>query len=162
MDKFRPRKPKFFNRVHSGYSWNSYNRTHYDHDNPPPKSVQGYKFNIFYPDLVDKSKAPTYHLLPTETPETVMLVFRAGPPYEDIAFKIVNGEWMIGVECCCWLLLLLLLLVVVFFFGLLSFFFITFSFICFCCLLLLFYQHRQTFRLSLQVPEWRVVVVVQY
>merc|ERR1712039_452075 len=23
---------------------------HYDHDNPPPKIVQGYKFNIFYPD----------------------------------------------------------------------------------------------------------------
>ena len=35
-----------------------YNQTHYDHDNPPPKSVQGYKFNIFYPDLIDKTKAP--------------------------------------------------------------------------------------------------------
>ena len=23
-------------------------------DNPPPKIVQGYKFNIFYPDLIDK------------------------------------------------------------------------------------------------------------
>jgi Cactus-binding C-terminus of cactin protein len=23
-------------------------------DNPPPKVVQGYKFNIFYPDLIDK------------------------------------------------------------------------------------------------------------
>jgi len=45
--------------VHTGYEWNKYNQTHYDHDNPPPKIVQGYKFNIFYPDLVDKSKAPT-------------------------------------------------------------------------------------------------------
>jgi len=33
-----------------------YNRTHYDHDNPPPKTVQGYKFNVFYPDLIDKTK----------------------------------------------------------------------------------------------------------
>jgi len=59
-DKYRPRKPKYFNRVHTGYEWSKYNQTHYDHDNPPPKIVQGYKFNIFYPDLVDKSKAPTY------------------------------------------------------------------------------------------------------
>jgi hypothetical protein len=43
-------------RVHTGYEWNKYNQTHYDHDNPPPKIVQGYKFNIFYPDLIDKSK----------------------------------------------------------------------------------------------------------
>ncbi|KAK9280254.1 hypothetical protein L1049_013942 [Liquidambar formosana] len=48
-DKYRPRKPKYFNRVHTGYEWNKYNQTHYDHDNPPPKVVQGYKFNIFYP-----------------------------------------------------------------------------------------------------------------
>ncbi|KAI6117625.1 mid region of cactin-domain-containing protein [Pisolithus croceorrhizus] len=75
-DKWRPRKPRYFNRVHTGYEWNKYNQTHYDLDNPPPKVVQGYKFNIFYPDLIDKSKAPT-----------------AGPPYEDIAFRIVNREW---------------------------------------------------------------------
>lgn len=36
-DKYRPRKPKYFNRVHTGYEWNKYNQTHYDHDNPPPK-----------------------------------------------------------------------------------------------------------------------------
>ncbi|KAK1557663.1 hypothetical protein Q3G72_029110 [Acer saccharum] len=60
-EKYRPRKPKYFNQVHIGYEWNKYNQTHYDHnDNPPPKIVQGYKFNIFYPDLVDKTKAPTY------------------------------------------------------------------------------------------------------
>ena len=53
-EKYRPRKPKYFNRVHTGYEWNKYNQTHYDHDNPPPKVVQGYKFNIFYPDLIDK------------------------------------------------------------------------------------------------------------
>ncbi|KAJ8304258.1 hypothetical protein KUTeg_017841 [Tegillarca granosa] len=28
-----------------GFEWNKYNQTHYDIDNPPPKIVQGYKFN---------------------------------------------------------------------------------------------------------------------
>src|SRR4051794_25244586 len=60
--KHRPRKPRYFNRVQMGYEWNKYNQTHYDHDNPPPKVVQGYKFNIFYPDLIDKTKAPTYRI----------------------------------------------------------------------------------------------------
>ncbi|PUZ36548.1 hypothetical protein GQ55_9G047000 [Panicum hallii var. hallii] len=93
-DKYRPRKPKYFNRVHTGYEWNKYNQTHYDHDNPPPKIVQGYKFNIFYPDLVDKSKAPTYSIEKDgSTGETCLIRFHAGPPYEDIAFRIVNKEW---------------------------------------------------------------------
>lgn len=58
--RYAPRKPKYFNRIHTGYEWNKYNQTHYDTENPPPKVVQGYKFNIFYPDLLDKSIAPTY------------------------------------------------------------------------------------------------------
>ena len=29
-DKYRPRKPKYFNRVHTGYEWNKYNQTHYE------------------------------------------------------------------------------------------------------------------------------------
>jgi len=64
-DKYRPRKPRYFNRVHTGYEWNKYNQTHYEWvsiysstllllftltlfcstDNPPPKVVQGYKVN---------------------------------------------------------------------------------------------------------------------
>lgn len=93
-DKYRPRKPKYFNRVHTGYEWNKYNQTHYDHDNPPPKIVQGYKFNIFYPDLVDKTKAPTYFIEKDgDSTETCIIRFHAGPPYEDIAFRIVNKEW---------------------------------------------------------------------
>ncbi|GAB4833521.1 hypothetical protein Ancab_031765 [Ancistrocladus abbreviatus] len=93
-DKYRPRKPKYFNRVHTGYEWNKYNQTHYDHDNPPPKIVQGYKFNIFYPDLVDKTKAPTYTIEKDgDSSETCIIRFHAGPPYEDIAFRIVNKEW---------------------------------------------------------------------
>ena len=94
-DKYRPRKPKYFNRVHTGYEWNKYNQTHYDHDNPPPKMVQGYKFAVFYPDLIDRTQTPTYSLLPDPSgaKDTCILRFRGGPPYEDIAFKIVNNEW---------------------------------------------------------------------
>eukprot|EP00731_Ephydatia_muelleri_P016836 Em0009g1260a len=56
-----------------GFEWNKYNQTHYDTDSPPPKIVQGYKFNIFFPDLINKRQAPTYTI--------------------DIAFKVVNREW---------------------------------------------------------------------
>ncbi|VDK79464.1 unnamed protein product [Anisakis simplex] len=45
-EKYRPRKPRYFNRVHTGFEWNKYNQTHYDMDNPPPKIVQGYRFNV--------------------------------------------------------------------------------------------------------------------
>lgn len=95
-DKYRPRKPRFFNRVHTGFVWNKYNQTHYDLDNPPPKIVQGYKFNVFYADLIDKTKTPSYTLTPCDGPtekDFAILRFTAGPPYEDIAFKIVNREW---------------------------------------------------------------------
>ncbi|KAI3917925.1 hypothetical protein MKW98_000159 [Papaver atlanticum] len=93
-DQYPLRKPKYFNRVHTGYEWNKYNRTHYDHDNPPPKMVQGYKFDIFYPDLLDNSKAPVFTIEKIEgSDETCLIRFHAGPPYEDIAFKIVDKEW---------------------------------------------------------------------
>lgn len=104
-NKYRPRKPRNFNRVQMGYEWNKYNQTHYDHDNPPPKVVQGYKFNIFYPDLIDKAKAPTYRIereggrkrgesfAPAGEEDTCLIKFIAGPPYEDIAFRIVDKEW---------------------------------------------------------------------
>lgn len=93
-DKYRPRKPRYFNRVHTGFEWNKYNQTHYDMDNPPPKIVQGYKFNIFYPDLIDKSCTPQYYLTPcNDNKDFALLRFHAGPPYEDLAFKIVNREW---------------------------------------------------------------------
>lgn len=93
-DKYQPRKPRYFNRVHTGFEWNKYNQTHYDIDNPPPKVVQGYKFNIFYPDLIDKSKAPTFSITPCNDDKDFCVIrFSAGPPYEDLAFKIVNREW---------------------------------------------------------------------
>ncbi|KAJ5888213.1 hypothetical protein N7495_008254 [Penicillium taxi] len=103
--KYRPRKPRYFNRVQMGYEWNKYNQTHYDHDNPPPKVVQGYKFNIFYPDLIDKTQAPTFRIerengrkkgqswAAAGEEDTCLIRFKAGPPYEDIAFRIVDKEW---------------------------------------------------------------------
>ena len=96
-DKYRPRKPRYFNRVHTGFEWNKYNQTHYDVDNPPPKIVQGYKFNIFYPDLIDKKSTPSYKITKcADNPDFSILRVHAGPPYEDIAFKIVNREWEFG------------------------------------------------------------------
>ena len=92
-DKYRPRKPRYFNRVKTGWDWNTYNKTHYDHDNPPPKIVQGYKFNVFYPDLIDKTTTPKFFLEPADSPDFCILRFHAGPPYEDVAFKIINKQW---------------------------------------------------------------------
>ncbi|KRY65552.1 Stomatin-like protein 2, mitochondrial [Trichinella pseudospiralis] len=92
-DRFRPRKPRYFNRVHTGFEWNKYNQTHYDLENPPPKIVQGYRFNIFYPDLIEP-KPPRFKVSPCENDsDFCILKIEAGPPYEDIAFKIVNKEW---------------------------------------------------------------------
>ena len=103
--KYRPRKPKYFNRVQLGYEWNKYNQTHYDHDNPPPKVVQGYKFHVFYPDLIDPTRAPTYKILreggrkkgqtmaPAGEEDTCIIRFISGPPYEDVAFRIVDRDW---------------------------------------------------------------------
>lgn len=93
QDKYRPRKPRYFNRVKTGYDWNAYNKTHYDHDNPPPKIVQGYKFNVFYPDLIDKTRTPQYRLEKADADDFCILRFSAGPPYEDVAFKIINRQW---------------------------------------------------------------------
>ncbi|EMC99521.1 hypothetical protein BAUCODRAFT_119101 [Baudoinia panamericana UAMH 10762] len=101
----RPRKPRYFARVVTGYEWNKYNQTHYDADNPPPKVVQGYRFNILYPDLADKTRAPTYKIqreggrrrgemtAPAGEDDTCVIRFIAGQPYEDIAFRIVDKEW---------------------------------------------------------------------
>ena len=79
--------------MYIGFAWNQYNRTHYTIDNPPPKLVQGYKFTIFYPDLIDMTSTPRYHMEAAPEPEFAIIRFHAGPPYQDIAFKIVNNEW---------------------------------------------------------------------
>ncbi|KAF7825884.1 cactin [Senna tora] len=94
-DYHQLRKPKYWNRVHTGYEWNKYNKIHYDHhDSPPPKSVRGYKFVIFYTDLEDNKKVPSYTIEKDgNNSETCILRFHGGSPYEDIAFRIVNKDW---------------------------------------------------------------------
>ncbi len=91
--KYKPMKPRYSNRVRIGYEWNKYNQAHYDFDNPPPKIIQGYKFNIFYPYLIDKTKTPEYILERADCSDMCIIRFHAGAPYEDIAFKIANREW---------------------------------------------------------------------
>ena len=91
--RFRDRKPQYINRVRASYEWNKYNQTHFTDDNPPPKTIQGYKFNIFYPDLLDKQKTPQYQLIALESPDYCIIKFKAGPPYKDVAFKILRKEW---------------------------------------------------------------------
>ncbi|KAK9447461.1 cactus-binding C-terminus of cactin protein-domain-containing protein [Limtongia smithiae] len=109
-------KPRYFNRVQMGFDWNRYNQTHYSQDNPPPKIVQGYKFNIFYPELIDSPRAPTYKVIrdhkkndgdnqqqqgssasdaaaDSTGAETCLIKFIAGAPYQDIAFRIVDRDW---------------------------------------------------------------------
>ena len=44
--------------------------------------------------MVDKKNAPTYTLEKDgSNGETCIIRFHAGPPYEDIEFRIVNKEW---------------------------------------------------------------------
>lgn len=86
------KKPHSCNRMITGFDWNKYNQTHYNTDNPPPKYIQGYKFTLYYPDL-DKNKSPTYNLFKADMPEYSVIRFHAGPPYEDVAFRILNREW---------------------------------------------------------------------
>lgn len=65
--RFRDRKPEYINRVRITHDWTRYGQSgiikqRYEaKQQPPPKQVQGYKFNIFYPDLFDKEKTPQYY-----------------------------------------------------------------------------------------------------
>jgi len=88
VDKYKPRKPTYFNRVKLGYEWNKYNQAHYDMDNPPPKVIQGYKFNVFYPDLIEKNSTPSYTLHNCENDNFCMVKFSAGPPYGNLSINI--------------------------------------------------------------------------
>ena len=92
--EYNPRKPKYKNRVHTGYEWSRYNKKHYDVDNPPPKTVKGYRFSIFYPDMIEKSVSPQYSVKTCpHNKEFAVLRFHAGAPYQDIAFRIANRDW---------------------------------------------------------------------
>ena len=94
--RFRDRVPEYINRVRISCDWTRYGqsgiiRQKLNKDNqPPPKQVQGYKFNIFFPDLFDKQKTPQYYFEEMEDPNVCLIKFKAGPPYKDIAFKILR------------------------------------------------------------------------
>ena len=61
--------------------------------------------NIFYPDLTNRARAPTYKIerengrkrgqsfVPAGEDDTCLIRFVAGAPYEDLAFRIVDREW---------------------------------------------------------------------
>lgn len=90
-----PRKPLFLNLISFGMDWKKFNHGSDDPNAPPPlKYIQGYKFHIFYPELVDSKTLPSFHLEDTdELSEMTIIRFHSGAPYEDIAFNIVNKEW---------------------------------------------------------------------
>ena len=90
---YKPIKPRYANKKILGFDWNKHNQAHYDNINLPPKTVSGYRFNIFYPNLVDKTKTPKFYLQRSETPDMCIIRFESGAPYEDVAFKIINREW---------------------------------------------------------------------
>ena len=100
-----------------GFEWNKYNQTHYDTDSPPPKIVQGYKFNvraigpipnltdpaihdhfpsfwsqIFFPDLINKRQAPTYTLVSSNPPsaQTLTILFSQTPCDDNKEFAILR------------------------------------------------------------------------
>nr|BAN66205.1 conserved hypothetical protein [Babesia bovis] len=87
-------KPLFAARVTMSYEWNKYNLAHFDVDNPPPKSVQGFKFSIFYSDLEDPKATPQWKLVKDgNSSETCLLVFKGARPYAPLAFRIPAREW---------------------------------------------------------------------
>lgn len=61
--------------------------THYTADNPPPKQVQGYKFTIFYPDLLNKYETPRFSLHAANESEFAIIKFHAGTFYSYIILK---------------------------------------------------------------------------
>ncbi|GIX64841.1 cactin, domain protein [Babesia caballi] len=87
-------KPRFAARVTMNYDWNKYNLSHYDMDNPPPKSVQGFKFSVFYTNLEDPRSTPQWRLVKDgASTDTCLLVFKGGRPYAPLAFRIPSREW---------------------------------------------------------------------
>lgn len=91
----RPGKtPVFKAQPRLGFEWNRYNQAHYDSENPPPKAVQGYWFEILYPELEKSSTVPSYRIIrKPEFGEDCVIQFRAPSIYKDICFRIVDKPW---------------------------------------------------------------------
>ncbi len=46
--------------------------------------------------MINKNDTPTYQIVKDpESPDesTCIIKFKAGPPYEDIGFRVINREW---------------------------------------------------------------------
>ena len=94
--------PSYEAIYYMGHDWNQYNRTRFNRDNLPPLTIRGYRFRIFYPNIADKQRSPTFHLdknlVENDTPPDprysyTAIVFEAGYPYLPIAFRIVDKQW---------------------------------------------------------------------
>jgi hypothetical protein len=86
-------RPRYNLKVEMGYEWNKYYQKYYTYENPPPKTIQGYKFQIYLNDLEDKSMTPYYKIEKSNIENTCLLIIKSGKPYKDLMFKIINKEW---------------------------------------------------------------------
>lgn len=53
---------------------------------------------IFYPNLINKTDSPKFTIerlnsLHDDSKSMCLIRFTSGPPYMDLAFKIINREW---------------------------------------------------------------------
>lgn len=92
-------KPHRFCKVKTGFSWNQYNKTHYNSsNNPPPRVVMWYEFTLFYPALVNK-KIDWSGIFRIEdvdpgfNDQYCLIVFSVGAPYADVAYRIIRKPW---------------------------------------------------------------------
>jgi hypothetical protein len=64
--------------------------------------VQGYKFNIFYPDLIDKGLTPQFTLIPTDNGDFCILKITSGkiltirPCFRNKEFPVICTRGCIG------------------------------------------------------------------
>lgn len=96
-------KPKYSAKVITSHFWNKRSRALHSKDNPPPKAVKGYAFEINYPNLPASASTPTYTILQEKdggknringlANSMCILLFESPAPYQHLAFRIVNSAW---------------------------------------------------------------------
>ncbi|PJF17426.1 hypothetical protein PSACC_02738 [Paramicrosporidium saccamoebae] len=91
-------KPRYVNWVTMKVEWTKYNLAHYTNENPPAPTPQAFAFNLFYPQLRDPTRVPTYTTEPDPShPDTYQLLrFSGGPPYADLVFRLPAHRWELG------------------------------------------------------------------
>jgi Cactus-binding C-terminus of cactin protein len=77
-------------RVNLGTAWNAK-----DYQvNGNAKYVQGYKFALYYPELIKNHIPPRYKLVPDgKSADTELIRFIGGAPYADVYFRIARKDW---------------------------------------------------------------------